>query len=346
MSKKRVKIFMTGGTGFLGKEVVRILKNSPLVDLRVLSRTANTGLTGDLSLWNAGLDLKPLAKEKFDVFLHLAGLYDLNAPYHEIIVNNVFGTNTSLKLTQELDIPIFINASSVAAVSNMSGVVSPYESHLINPFPDPYSEGKALTEVQIQNWPNKNLKKINLRLGVLVGNSNNGEIQRVDGPYKAVQGFLKLRNYIENWPGIFLLPGNEQVKLPFVPVDVAAEAIVNILNHSLSESESHDKLQNYYSYHITPKKGVGLRDFYSSVMRHLNFKKSEFKLIKELPANLTAEIANRIFEFPKEQLKYALSLPEFSSVETTKVLGDHWCPEYFDYEQTFWSGYEKFVSHS
>lgn len=341
MQNKKIKIFMTGGTGFLGKEVVSILKNDPRIDLQILSRSKNTKWSGDLSLWNSGLDLKELAKEKFDVFLHLAGLYDLNATYQDIIINNVFGTNTALKLTQELHIPLFINASSVAAVSNMLGQVSPYESNLINPFPDPYSEGKALTEVQLKNWSNKSLKKINLRLGILVGNSKTGVIERVDGPYKAVHGFENLKKYIENWPGVFFLPGNEQVRLPFVPVDVAASAVVNMINHGLKDPQP-----GYFSYHVTPEQGLELRTFYNSIMNHLGFQKKDFKLIKELPSDLTAEIANKLFEFPKEQLKYALKLPEFSFKETTQVLGSKWCPEFSDYENTFWSGYEKFVSNS
>lgn len=332
---------MTGGTGFLGKKVAHILNNDERVDLQVLSRSKNTKWTGNLTLWNAGLDLKELKKEKFDVFLHLAGLYDLDAQYRDIIINNVFGTNTALKLTQELEIPLFINASSVAAASNMSGPVSPYDSNLISPFPDPYSEGKALTEVQIRNWPNKSVKKVNLRLGILIGDSKTGTIERIDGPYKALRGFEKIKKYIESWPGGFFLPGNENVSLPFVPVDIAASAIVSMMNVGLNNLQP-----NYFSYHITPEKGVRLRDFYNSIMHHLSFSKCEYTLVKELPKEITATLASKLFEFPKEQLRYALNLPDYSSIETTQVLGEDWCPEFSNYESIFWSGYEKFISNS
>ena len=55
---------MTGGTGFLGKKVAHILNSDERVDLQVLSRSKNTKWTGNLTLWNAGLDLKELKKEK------------------------------------------------------------------------------------------------------------------------------------------------------------------------------------------------------------------------------------------------------------------------------------------
>ncbi len=348
MKSKPIRIFMTGGTGFLGKEIISLLHMNPNVEVHVLSRSPpalinyHTAWKGNLTLFNAGLNLKELKKIKFDAVLHLASLYDLNASYQDVIVNNVFGTNMALKLTQELEVPLFINTSSIAAVSNCHGIVSPYDLNLKVHFPDAYSEGKALTEAQIQNWSSATFSKINLRLGILVGHSKTGRIQRVDGPYEAIKGFQKLKTFLGKWSGVYFLPGNENVRLPFVPIDKAAQGVLDILFKSLLGLQDQQSL--YQSYHLVPRQGVEIRKFYLSVMSHLGISNFDFKLVKDLPTEITASLAHSLLEFPKEQLRYALDLPSFNTEDTEKMLGVNWCPEFSEYEQSFWSGYEKFIS--
>ena len=351
MKSKPIRIFMTGGTGFLGKEVLALLQMNPDVEVHVLSRNPpalmnyHSSWKGNLTLFNAGLNLTELKKIKFDVVLHLASLYDLNASYQEVIVNNVFGTNMALKLAQELEVPLFVNASSIAAVSNCLGTVSAYDLNLKEHFPDAYSEGKALTEAQILNWSSANFSKINLRLGILVGHSKTGKIDRVDGPYEAVKGFRKLKTFLGKWSGVYFLPGNEKVRLPFVPVDIAAQGVLDILFKSLlSLQDGHSNYQSYHSYHLAPRQGVEIRKFYTSVMSHLGISNFDFKLVKDLPTEMTASLAHSLLEFPKEQLRYALDLPSFNTEDTEKMLGLNWCPEFSEYEQSFWRGYEKFIS--
>ena len=74
-SIKKLKILVTGGTGFLGKQVVPLLRQNNIVD--VISRADGAEIKGDLTQWNAGLDIEKLREKKYDIFLHMAGLYDL-----------------------------------------------------------------------------------------------------------------------------------------------------------------------------------------------------------------------------------------------------------------------------
>ncbi len=337
--KKRFLI--TGGTGFLGKEVVSGLRKNSDFELDIISRGSKAELKGDLSKWNAGLDLQKLKSNKYDVFLHMAALYDLKATRVEIFNSNVAGTNTALKIAQELEIPIFINTSSIAAATNFTKKeVTAYEIDLSSPFPDPYAESKALNEEQIKNWNNSKQLKLNLRLGILVGHSQTGRIERLDGPYAAAPVFQKLKNWITNWPFAVPLPGNADVRMPFVPIDSAAYAVTKMCEWSLA-----NKSYGYKSFHIVPENGVSAIDFYQSALDHFQILDKKFNLVSKIPKPILGKISQLLFGFPEEQLKYLLSLPRFNSLETREILGPKWCPEFDSYKNVFWSGYEKYISN-
>lgn len=338
MTKPR--ILVTGGTGFLGKKVIPLLSEKFEVD--VISRSKKTEVQGDLTAWNANLDLKSLKEKKYSLFLHMAGLYDLTASKVECYQHNVAAMGTALKVTEAIDIPFFLSTSTVAAAINSNlSLVKPYDLNFSKPFPDAYSESKALGEQVLQNWPIKSIQgRVNLRLGVLVGDTVRGEIERFDGPYHGMQAFGKIRSLIESLPTSLPLPGNEKIKLPLVPVDKAAEAIVYFCEWTLLK-----KPQGYLSFHITPKEGLGVKDFYTFALRKQAIRNKGIFLVHNLSEGLLLKTSTMLAKLPKEELFYLMNFPHYETAETRAVLGEHWCPEFKDYEKPFWSGYEKFVSH-
>ncbi len=337
---QRLKVLMTGGSGFLGQHVQEALHS--IADVDVISRSPKSEINGDLTKWNADIDLTTLKDSNYNIFLHMAGLYNLSASRHDVLLNNVVGTNTALKLASSLKIPVFINTSSVAAATNFSQkIVNPYDLSFSQPFHDYYAESKALSEQQIANWLSPIRLKINLRLGVLVGDTANGKIQRIDGPYHIGKIFSQLRTFIEKWKLPLPVPGNPKVRLPLVPVDIAAKAITDICLWSLNKND-----EGYKSFHIVPNEGIKVKDLYLSGLSHLKIKHNGLKLVEKIPQTLATKISQYTLGFPEEQLRYALSLPKFNSEETIKVLGKNWCPEFSDYEAQFWRGYEKFLSYS
>jgi len=338
--KRPYKILMTGGTGFLGQVVQEICHEDFEID--VISRSSRADVSGDLTKWNGGLNFEELSAKNYDAFVHLAGLYDLKAPRDEVLLNNVTGTGTALKIASLLKIPVFLNASSIAAATNLSGPeIDPYEVNFSRRFHDPYAESKALAEQQIANWLGPLRVKINLRLGILVGDSVNGKISRIDGPYHTPEIFSRLRKLIESWKLPLPVPGNRDVHLPLVPVDKAAEAIMNITKWALENKD----LFGYKSFHIVPKRGLPIEDLYVSTLRHLKIHHSRLVLVRHIPEIIATKISQYALGFPEEQLRYALHLPKYNSEATRQVLGEHWCPEFTEYENSFWSGYEKYLSH-
>jgi nucleoside-diphosphate-sugar epimerase len=330
---------VSGGTGFLGRVIVPRLREK--FDVHVISRSGRTEVRGDLCQWNAGLDIEALKKIKFDIFLHMAGLYDLTATHVDCFHHNISATGTALRVADLLNIPVFMNTSSVAAgINTVLPTVKPYDLNFARSFPDPYSESKALAEQLIQNWSASFRLRVNFRLGVLIGDSVNGEIQRIDGPYHTPAAFERLKKFIEGFPTALPLPGDERRRLPLVPVDKAAEAILSFCEWSL-----HPENTGYQSFHITPREGLAVRDLYNSTLKHLFIRNKGITLVESVPKPLMAQISKLAFRFPKEELNYLLSFPQYDSAETQAVLGEEWCPEFKDYEKAFWSGYEKYISH-
>lgn len=337
MSKS--KILVTGGTGFLGKKLVPLLREH--VEVHVLSRSGYTEITGDLTQWNAGLNLDAIKKQNYQAIVHLAGLYDLKASSAECALHNTFGTDNVLKISQYAQIPILLNTSSVAAAINSKRqIVGPLDLNFQSAFPDAYSETKASCEQTIQNWKGASALRINLRLGVLVGSSKEGDIERIDGPYHAPETFQRLRKVIEGFPGVLPLPGKKSGRIPLVPVDAAAHAIAQILLWSLSTSE-----KGYRSFHITPKGGLPIEQLYLKTLNYLGIQKKDITLVDQLPDALMAKISSWVAKFPESEMKYLLAFPEYDSTSTRRLLGEDWCPEFDQYEKIFWSGYEKFLSN-
>ncbi|MEK2646559.1 SDR family oxidoreductase [Bdellovibrio sp. BCCA] len=335
----RPRILVTGGTGFLGKKVIPLLREKFEVD--VLSRSGKTEVQGDLTQWNAGLDFDFLKNKKYSLFLHMAGLYDLTASKVDCYQHNISTMGTALKVAEALNIPFFLNTSTVAAGVNSSLTsVKPFDLNFSKPFPDAYSESKALGEQVLHNWPVQNVKgRINLRLGVLVGDTKTGSIERIDGPYYAAEAFKKIRTVIESFPTAVPLPGNPNVRLPLVPVDKAAAAIVKFCEWTLA-----DKPQGYLSYHVTPTYGLGAKDFYISALKNQAIPHKGVVLVDQISEALILKVSKFLAKFPEEELYYLMNFPIYDTQTTREILGENWCPEFKEYEQTFWSGYEKFVS--
>lgn len=333
------RILLTGGTGFLGQHVRPLLEEKFEVD--VLSRSAESFLRGDLTRWNAGIeDLEPLRARKYAAFVHLAGLYDLTATAVDCYLHNVVGTGNALKLCRELGIPVFLNTSSVAAAINSKlPVVKPYDLNFGSPFPDPYSESKAQAEQLLQNWSDGPRLRVNLRPGVLVGDTRAGRIARIDGPYHAPQAIDRLRPMIENFPAPLPLPGEEGRRLPLVPVDACAAAIARITEWAVASDE-----EGYRSYHLVPEQGLSVREFYKTVFKHLYIRHRGIRLVDRLPSFLVKKISKWLIRFPERELSYLLSFPKYDTSGAVKILGKDWCPEFPSYERAFWSGYEEHVS--
>ncbi|MFP5520063.1 MAG: SDR family oxidoreductase [Bdellovibrionia bacterium] len=335
-----MKILLSGATGFIGKDLLQELQREHTV--HTISRGGQGTYKGDLSLWLGGLPVEKISQEKYDVFVHAAGLYDLRADSTDLHLANVTALSTALALCQKSKITRFVNLSSIAAgINSPVGICKPYDLYLEKAFPDYYAESKAQGEKVLINFPEGPELRLNLRLGAIVGDTLGNRIQRIDGPYHAPFAMRKAKFLIEKIPTALYLPGSEDSFLPIVPVDVIAKAIKNFVEYIVSQQR-----ESYESYNLTPKVGLSLGTLYRDSLKKQAIANRGIKLSGLIPDVVTQKISSWIVDFPEQELAYVFKLPKYNSETTSDVLGDRWCPEYFEYEEAFWSGYEKHISNS
>lgn len=359
MDMTSLRILVTGGTGFLGKRVIPELQKLGGKNAKIdcISRTQLGCIRGDLTLWDAHMNPESL-RDQYDVFLHMAGLYDLRSSFSDAMKHNVTATHNALVIAQKAHIPHFVNISSVAVTVGEKGQASERDlkrvgldpnDPLIYPdildtsrsFPDNYAKTKANAEHLVKHWPTADFKsRLNLRLGILIGDQENGIIERIDGPYHIPEFLQHSRSLIEKMHGQLPFPGSPKIHLPLVPVDVAAQAIAKLIGMTLDES-----WEDYRSLHLAPNNGPKIQEIYESAMKELGMAPITLRLSNGIPKTLVKYVGEWISDIPKEELEYILSLPRLHVAETERLLGRNWCPEFKSYESAFWKGYHEYVSH-
>ncbi|MEK7355671.1 MAG: SDR family oxidoreductase [Bdellovibrionota bacterium] len=337
---KRLRVLVSGGTGFLGDQVRPLL--SEFADVTLISRTRPGCLRADLSMWNGGIEPATL-RGQFDVFLHMAGLYDLRVDRAEGFSQNIAGTHTALAIAQAAEIPHFIHISTVAVTMNEKRhrvSLSPDALSSLGSWPDAYGESKAHAEKLVRNWTAPTLhSRLILRLGILVGDSLEGRIQRIDGPYHAPERMKDLVSLLSSFPGPIPVPGRKDQTLPLVPVDAAARAIVNLM--ALSRKEKWEGIKSLY---IVSDKGPTAEELFRSTLRRLGVER-DVQILSALPDWLAKQGAELIAKLPRQELDYLLGFPRFDLQPTLDALGESWCPPFASYEDAFWRGYEAYVSN-
>jgi dihydroflavonol-4-reductase len=126
-----MRVFVTGGTGFIGGHVVRKLRERG-DEVRALVRTPSKGT----ALQELGCELVPgslsdadairTGMEGCDAVVHGAAIYEVGIPESEhraMYEANVVGTETVLRAALQAKIPKVVYISTVAAFGNTKGEV-------------------------------------------------------------------------------------------------------------------------------------------------------------------------------------------------------------------------------
>ncbi|HJQ48549.1 MAG TPA: SDR family oxidoreductase [Amycolatopsis sp.] len=234
---------VTGATGLIGRHFTQLLLSRQdagevylLVRESSRERLANrvagwpnsgrvTLVTGDLSQQKLGVDegTRDQLRGKIDHLVHLAALYDLTADDDASIRANVDGTRNMLELAADLRAGCLHHVSSVAVAGDHEGVFTEDMFDVGQRLPTAYHRTKFEAERLIRQQHEVPWRVY--RPAVVVGHSQTGEMDKVDGPYYLFPAINRLSS-VPNVP----LAGPDLGDTNVVPVDYVAKALLELVH--------------------------------------------------------------------------------------------------------------------
>ncbi len=233
--------FVTGSTGFIGRHLVELLlrrEGRIHVLVRAGSQEKLEGLLqrwgsaakervvpveGDLLAPRLGVGDEALAELRGADFFHVAALYDMAADEAELRRANLEGTRNALDLAEAMQARVFHHVSSIAVAGLYPGIFREDMLEEAEGLDDPYFRTKHESERMVQQGCTRPWRVY--RPGMVVGHSETGEIDKIDGPYYVFKLIQKLRGALPPWmPMIGIEGGPSHV----VPVDFVARAVDHI----------------------------------------------------------------------------------------------------------------------
>jgi len=235
--------FVTGATGFIGRHLVeRLLEREGTIYVLVregsrgrLEELRNrwgageervVGIVGDLSQPRLGVseaDIERLRGE-VDHLFHLAAIYDMTADAESQRVANVEGTRHMVDFAEAVEAGRVHMVSSIAAAGLYRGTWREdmfEEAHDLDTHP--YFRTKHESEAVVREELDRPWRVY--RPGIVVGHSETGEMDKVDGPYYFFKLIRRIRNAVPQWMPMLGVEGRE---INIVPVDFVASAMDHI----------------------------------------------------------------------------------------------------------------------
>ncbi len=235
--------FVTGATGFIGRNLVELLleregtvyvlvregSKGRLEELRSrwgVGPDRVVGIVGDLSQRRLGVSAEDIERLRGDVdhLFHLAAIYDMTADAASQNVANVEGTRHMVEFADAVEAGRVHMVSSIAAAGLYRGV---WREDMFEEATDldnhPYFRTKHDSEGIVRSECSRPWRVY--RPGIVVGHSETGEMDKVDGPYYFFKLIRRLRGVVPEWVPMLGVEGRE---INLVPVDFVARAMDHI----------------------------------------------------------------------------------------------------------------------
>ncbi|HYF40978.1 MAG TPA: SDR family oxidoreductase [Ramlibacter sp.] len=238
-----MQYFVTGATGFIGKRLVKKLLERKGAVVYFLLRQESEGkvaglreywgaagnkaipVFGDLTAKKLGVSAEELKKIKgqIDHFYHLAAVYDLSADEDSQVAVNIDGTRNTVEFARAIEAGHFHHVSSIAAAGLYEGVFREDMFDEAENYEHPYFMTKHESEKIVRK--ESKVPWTVYRPAMVVGDSQTGEMDKIDGPYYFFKLIQRMRQLLPPWmPAI----GLEGGRVNIVPVDFVVDALDHI----------------------------------------------------------------------------------------------------------------------
>ncbi len=358
--------FVTGATGFIGRFLVQSLLQKGKGTVYVLVRPKSIGkldelrefwgkdslkrvvpIKGDLGQPKLGVGKADLTKLKGKVkhFYHLGAVYDLEASAEAMEKANITGTKGALEFAEAVNAGCFHLVSSIAAAGLYRGTFSEDMFEEAEELEHPYHRTKHDSEAMVR--ANGRIPFRVYRPGAVLGHSQTGFIDKIDGPYYFFKALQKLR---ESWPRWIPLVGVEGGYINVVPVDFVVDALVHL---------SHLPKLDGRCFHLTDPKVRRVGEMLNVFARAAHAPEMAFRLDPKvfalLPEPVTQSVERskpiqnvfnqllRDLQVPRSVLQFINYPTRFDSTATQKLLDKAKIrvPALEDYAWRLWDYWER-----
>ena len=306
--------FVTGATGFIGRHLVeRLLEREG--DIHVLVREGSTEklerwrgqdrvkpVFGDISQPQLGID--DAAREQLqgvDHFFHLAAIYDITADETQNALLNVGGTQNAVDLANALGAKHFHHMSSIAVAGDYDGWFTEDNFDEGQGYPTPYHRTKFESEKLVRERVEVPWRVY--RPSIVVGNSETGEMDKIDGPYYFFKVIQKLRYTLPQW---FPIVSLEFGRTNLVPVDYVAAVVDHVAHQDGLDGQA---------FHVVDPKPPKSGDVLNAFANAAHAPHAVMRVDKKLTDML-----------PKGVLSYAMKIPALQGIKRS-FLADFGIPE-------------------
>jgi thioester reductase-like protein len=363
--------FVTGATGFIGSRLVERLLDKRQGKIYVLVRESSKPRLNDLiERWSIAVgasaaariepvvgDLrKPLLglekeqvtelRGKVNHFFHLAAVYDMTAPAERNTAVNVGGTTHVVELARAIDVKHLHHVSSIAVAGTYRGVFGEDMFDEGQKLPSPYHRTKYESERIVREQPNVPWRVY--RPGIVVGDSQTGEMEKVDGPYYFFKAIQRMRHLLPEWvPLVGLNLGYTNV----VPVDWVADALEHI---------AHEPDLDGRAFHLTDPRPQRVDELINQLAEAAHAPRFALSIDKRLidplpkwplaligalpPWRQMRNLALRELGIPEEVIGHMELVPRFDTQQTGRALAGsplEQPPPLEDYVARLWDYWER-----
>ena len=320
--------FITGGTGFVGKNIVEaILNKSSDAKIKLLVRSCS-GVSAvkraektfgniynnqdvykriEVIEGNVTEDYFGLSKSEYECLtkttkfiFHSAASVKFNLPLDQAYAINVKGTENLLKFASECHknkiLERYNHISTAYVVGRQKQLVSDFCE---NNFANTYEATKNLAEKMIRQYCNAGLPATIFRPSIISGNSITGEI-----PTNCIVFIFILLLANERLPQI---PCNSDTSLNIVPINYVIDLVLKI-------SEMPEAIGNVYN--ITREENISLPEVIEFLCQTLNTRVPKF-----VPIHQSRTIPKKVLNSIETFIPYFEESHHFDLSETLKLLG-------------------------